>query len=530
MNEINATLLKLSKRAETYDREHLIRTFVDLGPLFSILSNKDHEILYGRRGTGKTHALNYLASELELQGDIVVTIDMRTIGSNGGLFADNTVSLSERATRLLIDTISYIHEGIYSTVVNDSRSRFDLNQIGPVLDSVADAISEIRVIGSYSSDIETTESKKADITSTSGLTLGPDSIAINLGANEGASSSANERIIVRRSGEEMHRLHFATVHSQMQKLVRLLGGSRVWVLIDEWSETPIELQPFLAELLRRTLLPNSSITVKVAAIEQRARFKKLNSDGSYVGIEIGADIAASQNLDEYMVFDNDEGKSTAFFSNLVWKHFEQLASADLLEKEGLNGPQLFIGRAFTQKNAFAEFVRASEGVPRDAINVLGLAAQKANDDNISMSHVREAARAWYNRGKEKAIATNEKALALLRWIIADVIGERRARAFLLRADVKDTLIDYLFDSRLIHIMKENISSKDQPGVRYNAYSLDYGCYAELINTTAAPLGLMSVDNEEGEQEYVDVPRTDYRSIRRAVLNLDEFYNAQHTEG
>lgn len=100
---LNEALLKLKLRAERYDRSHIVQTFVDVGPLFTLLQTEDHQILYGRRGTGKTHALEYLANAVEGRGDIAVSIDMRTIGSSGGLYSDPNVSLAERATRLLVD-------------------------------------------------------------------------------------------------------------------------------------------------------------------------------------------------------------------------------------------------------------------------------------------------------------------------------------------------------------------------------------------------------------------------------------------
>lgn len=34
--------------------------------------------------------------------------------------------------------------------------------------------------------------------------------------------------------------------------------------------------------------------------------------------------------------------------------------------------------------------------------------------------------------------------------------------------------------------------------------------------------LFAVDNEAGEEEFVEVPTEDYRSIRRAILDLNEF--------
>lgn len=91
MNEINNTFLKFTKRSETLDINYLVKTFVNVGPLFTILSNKEHEIIYGRRGTGKTHALLNLKSKINEEGGIPVYIDLRTIGSNGGIFSDSSI-------------------------------------------------------------------------------------------------------------------------------------------------------------------------------------------------------------------------------------------------------------------------------------------------------------------------------------------------------------------------------------------------------------------------------------------------------
>ena len=48
------------------------------------------------------------------------------------------------------------------------------------------------------------------------------------------------------------------------------------------------------------------------------------------------------------------------------------------------------------------------------------------------------------------------------------------------------------------------------------------CYVDLINTSRSPQGLFEVEIEDGAFEYAEVPVNDYRSIRRAILDLREF--------
>jgi hypothetical protein len=78
---------------------------------------------------------------------------------------------------------------------------------------------------------------------------------------------------------------------------------------------------------------------------------------------------------------------------------------------------------------------------------------------------------------------------ILMIIINEVIGQRKARAFLFPSNARNDAIEELFDARLLHILKKNVSSKDQPGHRYDGFKIDYGCYVDLINTNREPNGL-----------------------------------------
>lgn len=121
----------------------------------------------------------------------------------------------------------------------------------------------------------------------------------------------------------------------------------------------------------------------------------------------------------------------------------------------------------------------------------------------------------------------------MHWIVDKVIGKRHARAFLLENSIKNELIDNLYDSRVLHIIKTNVSGREEPGRRYNAYAIDYGCYCNLINTQKAPTNLFQSDQKSSANSNThdmlwEVPQDDYRSIRRAVLNLEAFEEHKKT--
>jgi hypothetical protein len=527
---LNQAFLRLSRRAEQSDPVKLVETFVDVGPLFTLLSSTDHQILYGRRGTGKTHALSYLADEMGRRGDVAVFVDMRTIGSTGGIYGDPNIPITERGTRLLLDTLGVIHEGLVDYALAKQYESGDAGQALVLLDRLAEEIAtSVRVVGTVRTDDANTSTSSSDSHLRAGLTLSMNP-SLRLEGSGGDASEAAAEHRVTREGVELHRVHFGAVSSVMRDLVPALGVRRLWVLIDEWSSTPLDLQPLLADLFRRSLFPVQGITVKLGAIEQRSDFRVSLPSGDHLGIEVGADAAADINLDDFMVFGNDAERAKEFFQALLHKHVVAALSdldADVVPPAT---PAQLVQRSFTQRNAFDEYVKAAEGVPRDAINIITIAATRAGDQVISVPDIRSAARVWYQRDKEAALG--EDARALLVWIMSEVIGDRQARAFMLEQgeDRRHPLIQSLYDARVLHLLRRGIAARDRPGVRFNGWGLDYGCYIDLINTAKAPRGLFEIDPDEGDAAFVEVPSDDYRSIRRAILDLDAFESSSRRSG
>jgi hypothetical protein len=518
MRPVNKALLHVSRRAERSSGSQLLASFVDVGELSASVRGLDHQIMYGRRGTGKTHVLSILGQSAREARDLAVQLDLRTLGSTGGIYADLSLPLAERATRLLSDLLWGIHDGIMGIAIDDES--VDLGDVQSRLDLLASSISEVRVVGQTTQTAARTDS----VADTSSFGIGfaaslQPSISTQAGiANRTEASSA---LTQSTTGETRHRIHFGNVVRDLQALLSVMPTKRLWLLLDEWSEVPLDLQPYLGDFLRRTVFPIGRITVKIAAIEQRTNFRTALSDGSYIGIEIGADGSPSLTLDDFMVFDNDAQASTSFFRALLWKHVVSVDAAG--EVAGWSEDQ-FASEAFTQVSAIQELARAAEGVPRDAINIAAIAARIAGDRKIAVADVRTAARQWYQQSKEATVNSRAQAPELLHWIIQEVIGGRRARAFLLPTSTRDELIDYLYDSRVLHVIKKSVSSNETPGARYNVYAIDYGCYVDLISTANAPAGLFAVDDDTSANgvTFVDVPTTDYRSIRRAILDLQQF--------
>ena len=450
LKTLHRALLSLNKRAERSSNEILVSNFVDSEPLFDLLATQNNQVIYGRRGTGKTHALKYLAERVGDAGDRSVYIDLRSVGSNNSIYSDATRPLADRALTLIIDVLEAINSELLSLAIAVVDHAPHQEQITLRLDDLSSAISSVQISGSIEEEQERKVGRSRE-TELNGEIVGKAQPSAAVGFSSLSKSQRDSSFRTKRSGLELVHLDFGNINSALNGLLQVLNTPRIWLLVDEWSEIPVDLQPYLADLIRRTILPINNITVKIAAIEHRSQFNILRDRGEYTGLELGADVSADLNLDDFLVFDNDQAKAVEFFKNLIFKHYQsedttgEITSADQL-----------VRIAFTQFPVFEEFVRAVEGVPRDALNLIGKAVTKSFGNKISMSDVRAAARDWYQQDKASSIRGNSLLSDLLQHIIEEVIGSRRARAFLFSSSQRDQKIEQLFDSRLLHILRKNV--------------------------------------------------------------------------
>ncbi|MBM6596607.1 ATP-binding protein [Microvirga pudoricolor] len=514
---LNASLQAISRRAERLDPKQQAETYVSLGGIEHTLLNPDHSIIYGRRGTGKTHIISFVASRARSNGDIAVVIDLRTIGSNGYIYADESLPITERATRILRDFTAAIHDALLENFTAPS-STLKIDRFSSALDALADSVKEVIVREQVEEKIGSQTSDAISGSAEGKISLSPAS----LGGGVIAKGEARHTIADNREYLVKGRPTLSINIGGASKALAQIGirlQSRVWFMIDEWSTVPEVLQPFLADYIKRVLFPIQNFSVHIAAIEQRANFR-IGEGATSIGIELGSDAFADVNLDDQLVLENDAEKATNFFKQLIFRHFNAVHTA--AGGKAFDTADEFVRNAFTQEPAFRELVRACEGVPRDAINILQIAATRAQDERISVSHIRSAAHDWYERDKASYLNNNQQAAELLHWIIESVIGARRARAFLVRSDLRNDILERLFDERILHIAKRSYSAKDEAGTRYKVWKLDYGSYVDLINTSRAPIAFLP-NAETTSEASINVPEDDFRAIRRSILDIDSFY-------
>lgn len=508
-------LQQITKRAEDLTPEEQARSFVSIRRIDGALKSRDSRVIFGRRGTGKTHILSYMAAQATERGEVPCVIDLRTLGSNNSIYADQSVSASSRATTLIRDLISAIHDHLLDSYT-DPKSRLKDKGLAKALDELQSCVKSVVVTEHSETRGKLSQTDAARVQANGELTISalPALGKLSTGAEVAAQEAREWETTL--SGKPRLSVNMGSAYGQLDAITKLLPG-RFWLFLDEWSSIPEVLQPYLADFIRRALLPVRLVSVCIFAIEYRSHFRA-NHQAETVGLELGSDISADINLDDYFIYDFGSDAAVEFFGQLLHKHLVAFAGDAGLEEAT---PQAVISSVFSQDRVFVELVRASEGVARDFINILQLAAMRSDETKITMSEVRTAAKDWFERDKQRNLDTRENAQELLEWIRDEVIRGKKARAFLLEAGVSHPLIEFLFDERVLHIARRTYSAKDDPGVRYRVWKVDYGCYVDLINTGNNPVNFL-IEGTTVVGDDITVPDDDYRAVRRAILDLKSF--------
>jgi hypothetical protein len=474
---VNSLLMRVAHRADQATPDYLAKTFVAVDPIPALLDSVDNQIIYGRRGTGKTHLLRYFAERKKSEGDVALYVDLRTIGATN-MYADASQPITVRATHLLVDLVEQIHNQLYDLLDAKIFNEM-LDEIIPSLDAIGNAATEVKVVGSTESAV--TVDAGIENGDEAEISLGVKGVIPSLTARAGSRSKRSKRFSESRkqSGVEVPTVYFGPLGRALSSLLNAMKGHHLWLLLDEWSNgVPRDLQPYLADLLRRSFFPVQGISVKIAALDHQSDFRhNLGKGTQYIGIDLGADTAASLDLDDFLVFHSNTSHARCFFSELIFQHISILMS-DLGYKFTIGTASELQQLAFSG-TAFDELVRASEGIPRDALQVAGAAAATATDKPITPRNVHVAARNYFLRDKEGKIS--QRAEALLAQIVDDCVKQSSRRLALKRHGESDNaMIQELYDNRLIHRINSGVILDDDYTIKFDLYLVDFGCFINLL--------------------------------------------------
>ena len=475
---------KIRQRSERQsDLGKIDRTFVDPG-IIDDINNENHQVLFGRRGTGKTHVLRMLQSVLTADKETMpIFIDTRVLGSTSQ-YSDLTISLKQRSLFLFKDILNEIYSALLSSIIEDPPE--DSDQALEDLDAFLSAFSErIEDVARYSitTTKEGVEGSHTDFGVTGSLKGG-----LSFEAKATGSTKAREEITKHYDVDVAEKIVFPKLS---QCLSHVLDSSqlRLVLLIDEWSSLPLDVQPYLAEFIKRSILPCNRVVVKIAALEYRSLFGVYDNQ-RYTGFELGADVATAQDLDSFYVFETDPQKLESDFAEMLLRHISSELPAGYLDKRyHVYDGETLMDKIF-EEGAFNTLALSAEGVIRDLINIFTIAFAKVHRPKgyekrtkITRRVVLESVRQWFEHDKFQNLPHELQVRYQL--LLSELLGKLKSRYFLVSIDETDVrTLKQLVDLRIVHLAKKTFMSVANPGAIYNMYNIDFGSYASIMDIAA----------------------------------------------
>ena len=427
--------------------------YVDVGGNLKRIRAPQHQVVYGRRGSGKSCLfVHYHRKVAQTDGVFSIYINCDEIKS---------LSYPDLLIRLLI----HILEGLPSEQRRLWRLRTRSKKVNA-------ALSRLRELLDLAEDAQVREEQRSS--ETQGFEASLSASALPAVASTRSTHVTNGRISIfrQRKLEEINRhlLDYKTV------LMEALGRStskRGALILDDFYLIDPAVQPDVIDCIHR-LVRGTNLYLKLGSVRQRTSLVRIGTQT--VGIEEHQDVEVI-NLDHTF---EDTSETQEFLESML---------DSMADRLGIRAAS----KRFLSVSGRLELTLASGGVPRDYLTILvaAVAAAKA-DPNAKWLTPRPIYKGAGRQSYRTKLSHLREDLgfdaAPLERVFQDLLEfclrEKRKTAFLVsQTDVTPfsdihSLILQLMDFKLIHIIESDTSAASGRSGRYEAYSLDFSLFME----------------------------------------------------
>ena len=481
---VKRAIQQIAVRTEREDPQEAVVSFYDCN-IITHLTNFNDQIIQGRRGTGKTHILLALKNKLENENCHCIYFDCKVTGSAAEI-ADSSLPEKHRVVHLMRDFLYYLYADLQKYYDEKIKQDIDARLIDIEL-LLKQLLNECHSTGQITKEYEKhTNTRQKDTKAVNDTIkmppLNPFTTEINY--TEDRQQEQESCVAHNTSGISYGKIVFPNVNQCLVQLAKLTDKNFI-ILIDEWSNLPLDIQPHFAEFLKCCFMGSRRITLKIAVVKGRTQYCIRNNNHVY-GFEVGAEISVAMDLDDIYMYDKNPEK--------VIKHLYQILLTHLKAKGVMENMDVdyFKQTLFKDYRSSILLVRASEGNPRDFISIVnnciieieGIDRNYGSDnqDNwINSKIIFDAATAWYQNDKESALSLSQK--QLLSEIIHYVVQQNHTRGFVIdEAYLHHEGIKGLIDARVLHVMKTGAYFPNLSKYTMAILVLDFGTYANFLRT------------------------------------------------
>ncbi|WP_447018231.1 hypothetical protein [Shewanella algae] len=431
-------------------RENQDPVYVDIGGNLGRISAPQQQIIFGRRGSGKSCLfVHYLQ---EHKGDVVPPIYV---------LADEFKRLTY--PDVLIRLLIKILEGV-------PTKGFWWKRIFRQDTPTETAIKELRKLLDLAEEADVTAGHKFSTKETAEAKSAAKSLEVK-GAQESAQEHSRSSSFRERKLDTLER-HLRDYKDAIEKSLASWGDIHIALLIDDFYLFPRDKQPDIIDYLHR-LVRGTGLYLKVGTIRHRTSL--IRNENQTIGVELGQDVEEIS-LDRTF---EDLGATQLFLTSML----QSLAArAGVAEIDSCFNPE-----------ALQALTLVSGGVPRDFLNILvnSINAARAQNKTRWLTPTliyRGAGRLSYTQKLKNLKDDAGVDVAGLERTFVDLLQfclrESKKTAFLVSQDESQghrsahDLIHQLMDFKLIHVVEPDTSAASGRPGRYEAYTLDFALFTE----------------------------------------------------
>jgi hypothetical protein len=440
-------------------RDNKTPVYVEVAGNLDRVGLAQHQIVFGRRGSGKSCLLVFYRHEVA-----------PTKGVHSSYIVADTIKTLEYPD-VLLRLLLAIFQGLPSGSIRTRVWNWLTRRPDPVK-GIVDELKRL-LARPTSSKLKVTEDHGSEQTIKTSASAEVYDTGISLGSDRSRHESTQE---VRESEEEKVRTienRLADYKSAIQARLDASSQEFAVFIIDDFYLVDQAVQPDVIDYLHR-LLRDTDLYLKVGTVRHRTRLLRTNP--LHVGVQVQQDVDGF-NLDQTL---EDLNQTGAYLGTMLRELGASVGITDVL--------------SILSDEANKDLVLLSGGVPRDYLNIFvgGLERAKAagpTRKRITPTDLRKAAATLSNETKFKDLRTDAgREVPALESLFVDLVKfcltEKRKTAFLVAheqiAEFPEAheLMQQLMDFKLIHLVEPSTSAASGRPGRYEAYTLDFALFME----------------------------------------------------
>lgn len=422
--------------------------YIDVSDHLDRLNAKQHQIIFGRRGSGKSCLLvHFKNAKKNKKNTLCIYIETDEIKRLG--YPDVLI----RLLLSIMESTPSAKQWWRKLVFKETNIQKHIKLLRKLLDQA--------------------EQRKVKQEETHSTTFSGTGTAKGVEGNFGKTSSRGQLSEFEENKLDTLERYLSDFKKALIDESNRLILETAYILLDDFYLIKKDRQPDVIDYLHR-LVRGTDFYLKVGTVRHRTSL--VRNDGQTIGVVLDQDIEQI-NLDRTL---EDLTSPTEFLANLL----------------NSLGRRVGITEASTElfnQQAFEKLVIASGGVPRDFltifINAIDIAISSGQTKHLTPTNIWKSASSFSYRNKLQNLRTDVSSDAkaierVFRNLLTFCISEKKRTSFLISQNESQQepqaheYILQLMDGKLIHVIEPDTSAASGRPGRYEAYTLDFSLFME----------------------------------------------------